>query len=240
MYEKPFAGFVGKAEVTPVPNQFFTMVLPRIEDIDELKTVLHILWLLSRRRGYPRFVAREELLADSVLMNGITKGVGQGEETLTRALTLAVEHGILLHLEIQRGGKLEDVYLINAETERNLVAKVERGEVQSPDFMVRKVKTGDAFLQPNIFALYEQNIGILTPMIVEELKEAEKLYPHDWIESAFREAVRLNKRSWKYVARILERWTTEGKFNGKPKRDSEKESDSAKYVRGKYGHMVRR
>ncbi|MBM3166422.1 MAG: hypothetical protein FJZ94_03120 [Chloroflexi bacterium] len=127
MYEKPFAGFVGKAEVTPVPNQFFTMVLPRIEDIDELKTVLHILWLLSRRRGYPRFVAREELLADSVLMNGITKGVGQGEETLTRALTLAVEHGILLHLEIQRGGKLEDVYLINAETERNLVAKVERG-----------------------------------------------------------------------------------------------------------------
>jgi len=240
MYDKSFTGFVEKAEVTPVPNQFFTVVLPNIEDIAELKTVLHILWLLSRRRGSPRFVASEELLADSVLMNGIARGTEQREEVLKRALTLAVEHGILLHLEIQQDGKHEDIYLINAETERNIVAKVERGEMPSSDFVVRKAKAGDAFTPPNIFILYEQNIGILTPMIVEELREAEKLYPHDWIESAFREAVRLNKRSWKYVARILERWATEGKFDGKSRRDSEKENNSAKYIRGRYGHMVRR
>lgn len=240
MSEKPFAGFVGKAEVTPVPNQFFTMVMPHIEDITELKTVLHILWLLSRRRGYPRFVTRGELLADSVLMSGVAKEPGQREETLKRALTLAVEHGILLHLDIQQDGKSEDAYLINAETERDLIAKVQRGEMQLPDFVVRKVETADASSRPTVFALYEQNIGMLTPMIVEELKEAEKLYPSDWVESAFREAARLNKRSWKYIARILERWAVEGKFDGKPRRDSEKENDSAKYVRGRYGHMVRR
>jgi DnaD/phage-associated family protein len=240
MSEKPFAGFVGKAEVTPVPNQFFTMVMPHIEDITELKTALHILWLLSRRQGFPRFVTRGELLADSVLMSGVAKEPGQREEALGRALTLAVGHGILLHLDIQQDGKPEDAYLLNAETERNFITKIQRGEMQLPGFVVRKVETADISSRPNIFALYEQNIGMLTPIIVEEMKEAEKLYPADWIESAFREAVRLNKRSWKYIARILERWATEGRFDGKPGRDSEKETDSAKYVRGRYGHMVRR
>jgi len=36
-----------------------------------------------------------------------------------------------------------------------------------------------------------------TYMIAEELKEAEKLYPARWIEEALKEAVMLNKRSWK-------------------------------------------
>jgi DnaD/phage-associated family protein len=92
----------------------------------------------------------------------------------------------------------------------------------------------------DIFSLYEQNIGMLTPMIAEALQEAEKLYPAEWIESAFKEAVALNKRSWKYIARILERWAIEGKDDGKSRRDSKKEDDRDKYIRGKYGHMVKR
>jgi DNA replication protein len=74
----------------------------------------------------------------------------------------------------------------------------------------------------NIFTLYEQNIGMITPMIAEELKEAEKLYPPRWIEEAFKEAVTLNKRSWRYIARILERWASEGKDSGEHKRDIKK------------------
>ena len=30
---------------------------------------------------------------------------------------------------------------------------------------------------PNIFTMYEENIGLLTPMIAEELRDAEKTYP---------------------------------------------------------------
>ena len=80
---------------------------------------------------------------------------------------------------------------------------------------------------------------MLTPMIADERKEAEKQYPAGWLEDAFREAVELNKRNWRYVARILERWSAEGKDNGKPERHSEK-TDSDKYIRGKYGHLVKR
>jgi DNA replication protein len=91
----------------------------------------------------------------------------------------------------------------------------------------------------NIFALYEQNIGIITPMIAEELKDAERLYPPEWIEEAFKEAVALNKRSWRYIARILERWASEGKDSGEYKRDAKKGGPD-KYVKGRYGHLVKR
>jgi len=135
------------------------------------------------------------------------------EETLRRALDSAVEHGALSHLTSNIDGVLEHVYSL----------------------------AGDS-LQPsaiNIFALYEQNIGMITPMITEELKEAEKLYPSEWIEEAFKEAVALNKRSWRYIARILERWASEGKDSGEHRRNIKK-IDPDKYIKGQYGHMVRR
>jgi DnaD/phage-associated family protein len=101
--------------------------------------------------------------------------------------------------------------------------------------------TVDSYQPPtiNIFDLYEQNIGMITPIIAEELKEAERLYPPQWIEEAFKEAVTLNKRSWKYIARILERWASEGKDSGEYKRDIKKD-DPDKYIKGKYGRFVKR
>jgi DnaD/phage-associated family protein len=69
--------------------------------------------------------------------------------------------------------------------------------------------------RPNIFVLYEENIGMLSPILAEELKEAEELYPGGWLESAFHIAVTENKRSWRYIAGILRRWAAEGKDEGK-------------------------
>ena len=69
--------------------------------------------------------------------------------------------------------------------------------------------------RPNVFRLYEQNIGLLTPMIAEELRDAERHFPAEWIADAFREAVAMNKRSWRYVAAILERWRVQGKDAGR-------------------------
>jgi DNA replication protein len=136
-----------------------------------------------------------------------------GEETLRQALNSAVENGALLHSTLNINGVPEDVYSLT-----------------------------DASSQPsaiNIFTLYEQNIGMITPMIAEELKEADKIYPPQWIEEAFKEAVTLNKRSWRYIARILERWANEGKDSGEYKRNIKKD-DPDKYIKGKYGHLVQR
>ncbi len=135
------------------------------------------------------------------------------EKTLRQALDSAVEHGTLLHSTLNINGVLEDVYALTVDSR------------QPPTI--------------NIFALYEQNIGLIQALIAEELKEAEKLYPPQWIEEAFKEAVTLNKRSWRYIASILRRWASEGKDSGEYKRDIKKD-DPDKYIKGKYGHMVQR
>ena len=65
--------------------------------------------------------------------------------------------------------------------------------------------------RPNIFTLYEQNMGLLLPLLAEELREAGEHYPVEWIEEAFRLAVQQNKRNWSYIRAILKRWESEGK-----------------------------
>ena len=67
----------------------------------------------------------------------------------------------------------------------------------------------------NIFTLYEQNIGLLTPMIALSLADAEEQYGPVWIGDAIKIAVENNKRNWKYCEAILKRWAVEGKDDGK-------------------------
>ncbi len=136
-----------------------------------------------------------------------------GEETIRRALDSAVEHGALLHSTSNANGVLTHVYSLPPDSHQQAAV--------------------------NIFVLYEQNIGLIQSTIAEELKEADRLYPPEWIEEAFKIAATLNKRSWRYIARILERWASEGKDSGEYKRDIKKDGPD-KYIKGKYGHLVQR
>jgi DnaD/phage-associated family protein len=195
-----------------LPDSFFAQVMPKIQDLAELKVVLYVAYLILRKPDHPHpdiiGVTYKELKAESGRLSAEL-----GKETLRQALDSAVEHGVLLHSTLNINGMLEDIYSLTVDSR------------QPPAI--------------NIFALYEQNIGMITPMIAEELKEAEKIYPPQWIEEAFKEAVTLNKRSWKYIARILERWASEGKDSGEYKRNIKKD-DPDKYIKGKYGHLVQR
>jgi DNA replication protein len=241
MDKKVFKGIPDGAGVTPIPDVFFTEAIAYIEDIDELKLVLHILWLWKRRKGYPRYITFTELKNDTVLINNIRREGTQEsiDEAVKHALDLATQHGILLSLTYNDGGKTEYVYFINTETEQKTIKRIEKGEIVLTDM---HLVDGDEHgaRPPDIYTLYEQNIGIITPLLADELQEAQDRYPPEWIESAFKEAIKLNKRSWKYIARILERWNVEGKDDGKPGRDIQKERDPDRYIRGKYGHMVKR
>src|SRR5260370_21719433 len=69
-----FAGFPsGKGLYVPVPEAFFTALLPQIEDTAELKVTLHLFWLLSQKRGEPRCVSDRELTADKVLLRSLRR-----------------------------------------------------------------------------------------------------------------------------------------------------------------------
>jgi len=196
-----------------LPGSFFTQVMPKIQYLAELKVVLYVTYLMSQK-AQPSTRRSERPVAYQQLRSEISRlSPEMDEEMLHAALDSAVEHGNLLHSTSNINGVIEDVYSLAVNSRQLPVV--------------------------NIFSLYEQNIGIITPMIAEELKEAERLYPRQWIEEAFKEAVTLNKRSWKYIARILERWASEGKDSGEYKRNIKKDGPD-KYIKGRYGHLVKR
>jgi DnaD/phage-associated family protein len=66
-------------------------------------------------------------------------------------------------------------------------------------------------VRPLVFSMYEHEIGIISPMVADALKQAEKDYPLEWFIDAFKESVNHNARSWKYVEAILKRWKTQGR-----------------------------
>ena len=235
---KQFSGFPAKMQFTPIPNVFFSRLLPQISDIAELKTTLHILGSLYHKRGYPRFITYSELLGNTSLMSSLTRGAKSPDEVLRNALEMAIKRGTLLHMVVDRDGAPEDIYFLNTESDSQIVAKIRNGEFHLPGLKAGGQAHIETEEQPDIFTLYEQNIGMLTPMIAEELLEAEKHYPVGWIRDAIKEAVNQNKRKWNYISAILERWSSEGRRNGTYRRYSKTDPD--KYIKGKYGGMVRR
>ncbi len=60
------------------------------------------------------------------------------------------------------------------------------------------------------FRLYEQEIGTLTPMIADAVKDAEETYSAEWVSEAIQIAATSNKRSWKYVEGILKNCKAKG------------------------------
>lgn len=210
-----FSGFpAGKLSFTPLPDLFFSELLPQIDNLTELKITLHIFWLLHTKKSSLPYVTLSELLGDGTLLRGLQGLAPSPEEALRDGLERAVARGTLLQLVgIQDE---EHFYFVNSAQGRRAVEQAQLGEIELAAGGVRAEPAMTAE-RPNIFVLYEQNIGLLQPIIAEELQEAERTYPQEWIEEAFRIAVERNVRNWKYVRRILERWANEGKDEGRGK-----------------------
>ena len=223
-----FAGFPpGPTPYVPLPEAFFTQVLPEIEDGGELKVTLHLFWLLSQKRGAPRCASDRELLGDPLLRRTLRRrgDPRPPEERLRAALELALTHGTLLRVRVRVDGEVVTWYFFNTARSREAIERLMSGEA-SPELLLDLdgpaggARDADGAVRPallveierpNIFTLYEQNIGLLLPLVAEELREAAERYPVDWLEAAFREAVQQNRRSWAYIRAILKRWEADGK-----------------------------
>ncbi len=207
-------GFPAGVRFTPVPDPFIKLALLEM-DAAELKASLYVIWLLHQKKGYPQFVTLDELLADPVLVRGLARPDLPGDEALRLALAQAVSRGTFLKAPVVKDGDRRELFFLNSEAGRKALWQIQIGKLP----LGRPLRTREAPPEmPNIFKLYEENIGLLTPIMTDELQEAEKTYPASWIQEAFEEAVALNKRNWRYISRILERWAQEGKDRGKPGR----------------------
>ena len=226
-----FPGFpAGRLSYTPLPDLFFSELLPAIDDLAELKVLLHCFWRIQKQRGPLRYVTRAMLATDGGLRRALTS-----DDHLDQALAQAVSRGTLLAITVSQDKAPETCYFLNTEEGRRAVARVQRGETE-----LTVVATPEAGVpsetRPNIFALYEQTIGLLQPIISDELRDAEQTYPAEWIEDAFRIAAERNARNWRYVRAILQRWAAQGKDNGDSRRDSGK--DRRRYIRGPYADYI--
>ncbi|HIC89728.1 MAG TPA: DnaD domain protein, partial [Anaerolineae bacterium] len=225
----------GKLRQVPIPSLFFSELLPLIDNLAELKVTLHIFWLLHQKRGRIRYARRAELLADRLLVEGLTTPELPGEEVLLDGLERAVARGTLLHVRVRCADREEEWYFLNSERGREAVKQIRQGRLAD----LAEVLPEDVQLQaqrPNIFVLYEQNIGLLQPLIAEELRDAEREFPPEWIEEAFRIAVENNVRRWKYVRAILDRWAQEGKEA--PAYSMESAEARRRYIEGKYADLI--
>jgi DNA replication protein len=234
-----FAGFpAGKMPAVPLPTLFFSELLPLIDNLGEMKVTLHLFWAIGRKQGTLRYARLSELLADERLLEGLATRRESGETVLRDGLERAVARGTLLHVTVEREETSEEWYMINGPNGREIIEKLRAGELD-----VHIDEAEDVQLKmdrPNVFVLYEQNIGMLTPMIADELRDAEKNYPEQWIADALREAVTMNKRSWRYVVRILERWRAQGKDGGRLESKASEDSEARKryYVPEGYEDLI--
>jgi DnaD/phage-associated family protein len=140
------------------------------------------------------------------------KDLGLSAEEITSGLEKAVGRGTLL--KVQKETVV--YYLLNSPKGRAGAAAIENGQWNP--------KTGISALpveRPNVFKLYEENIGPLTPLIADALKDAEENYSPEWIAESIGLAAKNNKRNWKYCEAILKRWKEEGRVEKQDRRDPE-------------------
>ena len=236
-----FIGFPRDTLYTPTPDPLFGPLLEEIRDVAELKVTLRGLWLLHHKRQSIRVVSLDEFLSDMVLLRGLRPSTdaspstiseqaeaepGDAAEEIRRGLRLAVRRGVFLAHE---SGPGKVYFALNSDAGRGAIARLKQSGIE-PDTAVSSADEAPAGVQerPNIFALYEDTIGLLSPIVAERLKEAEGRYPPGWIREAFEIAALENKRSWQYIDAILKRWGSEGKSgwkgdsndDGKPGRHS--------------------
>ncbi len=235
MTEAGFAGFPGVSKATAIPNVFFATVLPEMRSPAALLAFLWVARIVQEQKGESRFVTEDQVWACGGAAASF-EAIGGGRRGLGEGLSQCAALGALLPLRLSGPGGEETVYFVNNPGSQRAVGRARAGELRLKPETVAVAVVSES--RPGIFRMYEENIGTITPMVGERLLHAAETYPAEWVEEAFREAAELNKRSWRYVERILQKWAEEGRGNEGPEGDSF-EDRKRRYLGGQLGHVVR-
>jgi len=225
-----FPGFTDSETLTSIPDSFFRKLLYEIDETGELKVTLYALWRFEHMQGRVHYLRRRDFAAEPELLSGL------GEAGLDSALEKAVQRGSLLRASPPRSGQggqkgAEVYYFLNSPRGRAAAEACRKGQwhpAASPSAPPPE--------RPNVYRLYEENIGPLTPLLADALRDAEQTYPPEWVAEAIEIAVKRNKRNWNYVEAILRRWKEEGHAKKQDRRDAQE--DGRRYVEGEYADFI--
>ena len=214
-----FAGFTSSETFTQIPDSLLAL-MSKIDDIAELKVTLHAIWRIEHIEGHFRALREADFEAGAL---------GLGDVEILLGLGKAVERGTLL----RREREAQVFYFLNSPRGRLSAEAFEKGQWRES-----AMGLSAPMRKSNIFKLYEENIGALTPLLSDMLREAEKNYPGAWFEEAFEIAVSRNIRNWKYVEAILARWKEKGKDERKDQQDIVK--DAKRYTDSDFSEFINR
>jgi DnaD/phage-associated family protein len=166
----------------------------------------------------------------------IAEKTGYSERSTQRITRLLEDSGYLVGAGGQKGGAgITAHWYIPMKGDK--IAPIPKGDISDSKRVTNETEKGDIAVspdpsvnhqlepseeeegKPNIFELYQNNIGVIGGNIMADtLLDAEKTYPFHWIEEAISIAVKNNARRWAYVETILERWRVNGKDDGYKKK----------------------
>ncbi|MBI9051500.1 MAG: DnaD domain protein [Anaerolineaceae bacterium] len=222
-----------KERLIRVPESYFTQVLSAIDDHAIQKITLFSFWLLEIQERDPKYLTENDFLTQSAIQQAFKpqKSVST-EKNIRNALEKTVQAGILLQLKNIDENQSETIYFINSPKGRAAAAALANGDLKIEFHKHQPVRV--QINKPNIFKLYEDHIGAITPMMAEFLQDAEEQYSVEWIRDAFEIAVAKNARNWRYIEAILKSWQEKGK-DGESRQNTEKPWQ--KYLEGEYGDV---
>lgn len=203
-----FSGFpAGEMHSVLMPQLFYTDLLPQIDDLAELKLTLYVFFLLQAEQPPDPWITDDRLRRDPILLDMIadTSDLYDPVTLLDAALERALIRNTLLPLEIRSAGmdETQKAYVLNTETGR-------RAQQQTPHTVSREAGRSPLATDQSLpFKYYQQNFGLLTPLVADHIRDLEREYAADWICEAMEIAVQHNARSLRYVEAVLDRWARE-------------------------------
>lgn len=187
---------------TQVPNDYFDLIVDMtIAEIKVLSTLLRVTLGFHRDEITLtiRELARITHLDPKSVMTGAAKLEDRGliERTVGKITTVSKWRVVIGDQKLWE----KIVKTVGNDSEQKSAPPLKKE---------KKKENEEVPALAQISRAYESEIGLLTPMIADELREAATAYPAQWTLDAIREAAKQNKRAWKYILAILTRWAAQG------------------------------
>jgi hypothetical protein len=189
---------------TQVPNDFFTL----INDMDDAELRVSLV-MIRETFGFHReeFKMGLNKLADAsgLSRNGAKAGAEAAAERGTFRRTNpdaqgSAEWELIVDQSADAGWSASD-HVGSQSVTPPWSASDQQSTVKESIKEIKKAST--TAHTTNNYRTYEQNIGPLTPLIADAIKDAEETYTAAWVSRAIAEAAASNARSIKYIFGIL-------------------------------------
>ena len=137
MSDDSLRGFPGfgpdKTRFTRIPNEFFSELLPIIDDLGEMKAVLYAFWRLGEGEGDVRYLRLDDVLADLLFLEGMGDEAEGRVQAARAGFARAAHRGILIEIAVIVSGREETWYFLNSAKGRAAVERLQPGRFRGPD-----------------------------------------------------------------------------------------------------------